>query len=130
MTRLRHTYLHYEIEPCIYSRSIAMERLIPFLNIVRDAPMDYIYRADIVSLVVECMIRAIEARTMDTGIDLKPIPADIPRNDLDRDYQTTRRLPPGSAVRQTGRQPRHDRRASSSRSTSTSVIAFERTPSA
>lgn len=86
MGEVRHTYLHYEIEPLIYARSGAIERLDPFLKIVRDAPMDYIYRADIDSLVVECMIRAIEARTMDTGVDLKPIPADIDRSQLDHAY--------------------------------------------
>ena len=87
MQEVRHTYLHYEIEPLIYARSGAIDRLEPFLKVVRNAPIDYRYRADIVSLVVECMIRAIEARTMDTGIDRKPIPANISRNDLDRAYR-------------------------------------------
>ena len=87
MREVRHTYLHYEIEPLIYARSGAIDRLEPFLHVIRDAPLDYRYRADIVSLVVECMIRAIEARTMDTGVDLKPIPADVARNDLERAYR-------------------------------------------
>lgn len=87
MREVRHTYLHYEIEPLIYARSGAIDRLEPFLHIVRDAPIDYRYRADIDSLVVECMIRAIEDRTMDTGVDLKPIPADVARNDLERAYR-------------------------------------------
>jgi hypothetical protein len=101
MTEVRHTYLHYEIEPLIFARSEAIERLDPFLKIVRDAPMDYIYRADIDSLVVECLIRAIEARTMDTGIDLKPIPANIDRSNLDRAYHDhTVALAQDAAVRQ------------------------------
>jgi tetratricopeptide (TPR) repeat protein len=87
LREVRHTYLHYEIEPLIYARSGAIDRLEPFLKVVRDAPIDYRYRADIDSLVVECLIRAIEARTLDTGIDLKPIPANIARNDLDRAYR-------------------------------------------
>ncbi|MGC2212144.1 MAG: hypothetical protein WA602_02980, partial [Silvibacterium sp.] len=87
MREVRHTYLHYEIEPLIYARSGAIDRLEPFLHVIRDAPLDYRYRADIVSLVVECMIRAIEARTMDTGVNLKPIPADVARNDLERAYR-------------------------------------------
>jgi hypothetical protein len=86
MREVRHVYLHYEIEPLMYARSGAIDRLEPFLRIVRDAPLDYRYREDIVSLVVECMIRAIEARTMDTGVDLKPIPADIDRSNLDQAY--------------------------------------------
>ena len=87
MNEVRHVYLHYEIEPLLYARSGAIERLEPFLHIVRDAPLDYRYREDIVSLVVECMIRAIEARTMYTGVDLKPIPADIDRSNLEQAYR-------------------------------------------
>ena len=45
-----------------------MDRLLPFLKTVREAPLEYTFRSDIVSLVTECMIRAVEARTMDTGI--------------------------------------------------------------
>ncbi|HEX5233891.1 MAG TPA: tetratricopeptide repeat protein [Silvibacterium sp.] len=87
MREVRHSYLHYDIEPLIYARSGAIDRLEPFLRVVRDAPIDYRYRADIDSLVVECIIRAIEARTMDTGVDLKPIPANIARNDVERAYR-------------------------------------------
>lgn len=101
MQEVRHTYLHYEIEPLIYARSGAIDRLEPFLKVVRDAPIDYRYRADIMSLVVECMIRAIEARTMDTGIDRKPIPANIARNDLDRAYREhNQAMAKDAAVRQ------------------------------
>lgn len=87
MNEVRHSYLHYEIEPLIYARSGAIERLEPFLHVIRDAPIDYRYRADIDSLVVECMIRAIEARTMETGVDLKPIPATIERANLEAAYR-------------------------------------------
>ena len=68
MEEVRHTYLHYEIEPLLYARASSMDRLLPVLKTVRDAPLEYTFRADIVSLVIECMIRAIEARTMDTGV--------------------------------------------------------------
>jgi hypothetical protein len=68
MREVRHTYLHYVIEPLLYSRASSMDRMLPMLKVVRDAPLEYTYRSDIVSLVIECMIRAIEARTMDTEI--------------------------------------------------------------
>jgi hypothetical protein len=87
MQEVRHVYLHYEIEPLIYARSEAIDRFEPFLHVIRDAPIAFRYREDITSLVVECMIRAIEARTMDTGVDLKPIPADIPRSELAEAYR-------------------------------------------
>ncbi len=87
MQEARHTYLHYEIEPLLYSRATAMDRLLPILKTVRDAPLEFQYRSDIVSLVIECLIRAIEARTMETGIAEYKIPDDTRRADLERETQ-------------------------------------------
>ncbi len=81
---VRHTYLHYEIEPLLYARANSLDRLLPLLKTVRDAPLDYQYRADIVSLVIECLIRAVEARTMDTGVPIFTIPASPSRIDVPR----------------------------------------------
>jgi hypothetical protein len=83
MREVRHAYLHYQIEPLLYARAATLDRLLPFLKTVKDAPLDYTYRSDIVALVVECMIRAVEARTMDTGVTIYKIPADIRRSDLE-----------------------------------------------
>jgi len=68
MDDIRHSYLHYEIEPLVYSRASAMERLQPLLKGVQDAPLDYTYKTEIVPLITECLIKAVEARTMDVGI--------------------------------------------------------------
>jgi tetratricopeptide (TPR) repeat protein len=68
MDEIRHTYLHFVLEPLLYARASSMDRLLPFLKTVREAPLEYTFRSDIVSLVTECMIRAVEARTMDTGV--------------------------------------------------------------
>ena len=101
MQEVRHTYLHYEIEPLLYARATAMDRLLPFLKTVRDAPIDFVYRSDIVSLVIECMIRAIEARTMATGVDIPKIPADIARSELDPIYrQRQAAIQKDAAIRQ------------------------------
>ncbi len=81
---VRHTYLHYEIEPLLYARANSLDRLLPLLKTVRDAPLEYQYRADIVSLVIECLIRAVEARTMETGVPIFTIPANAPRIDVPR----------------------------------------------
>ncbi len=83
MREVRHAYLHYQIEPLLYARATALDRLLPFLKIVRDAPLDYTYRSDVVELTIESMIRAVEARTMDTGVTIYQIPADIRRADLE-----------------------------------------------
>jgi tetratricopeptide (TPR) repeat protein len=80
---VRHAYLHFQIEPLLYARAQTIDRLLPFLKTVKDAPLDVSYRSDIVALVAECMIRAIEARTMDTGVTIYKIPADIRRADLE-----------------------------------------------
>jgi hypothetical protein len=72
MDQIRHTYLHYEVEPLVYARAAAMDRLLPLLKSVQDAPIEFTYKADIVALITECMIKAIEARTMDVGI-AKPV---------------------------------------------------------
>jgi tetratricopeptide (TPR) repeat protein len=68
MDQIRHTYLHYEVEPLVYARAAAMDRLLPLLKAVQNAPLDFTYKSDIVALITECLIKAIEAQTMDVGI--------------------------------------------------------------
>ncbi len=59
---LRHTYLHFVLDPLIAKRATALERLKPVLVAVQKAPMAQDYKYDPGLLVVECLIRAIEAR--------------------------------------------------------------------
>ncbi|HEY3626763.1 MAG TPA: hypothetical protein VGL00_10770 [Terracidiphilus sp.] len=89
MADVRHTYLHYMIEPLLLSRANAIDRMQPILKEIREAPMEFRYRSDTVPLAIECLIKAIEARTMDTGIPDYKIPAGIERSDLPR-YQRDR----------------------------------------
>jgi hypothetical protein len=89
MNDVRHTYLHYMIEPLLFARANAVDRMQPILKEVRDAPMDFRYRSDTVPLTIECLIKAIEARTMDTGIAPYKIPAGVERSDLPK-YQRER----------------------------------------
>ena len=72
MDQIRHTYLHYVTEPMVYSRATATERLLPLLRPVQDAPLEFQYKADIVALLAECLIKAIEARTYNV-----PTPAPV-----------------------------------------------------
>jgi hypothetical protein len=74
MDQIRHLYLHYTIEPLIYARANSMLRLTPLLKPVEDAPLEYTYKTDVVALVTECLIKAIEARRMDTGLVEPPKP--------------------------------------------------------
>jgi len=85
MTDIRHIYLHYEVEPLVYARAQAMDRLLPLLKPVQTAPLEFTYKSDIVALITECLIKAIEAHTMDVGIvKPKPIPGARERADLER----------------------------------------------
>jgi hypothetical protein len=84
MSDVRHTYLHYVIEPLLYARANAIDRTQPILKEIRGAPLEFRYRSDTVPLTVECMIKAIEARTMDTGIPAYKIPANVDRSQLPR----------------------------------------------
>jgi tetratricopeptide (TPR) repeat protein len=61
MAQIRHIYLHYVVEPYVYSRGAAMERMQPLLQTVQDAPLEFFYKSDIVALMSECVIKAIEA---------------------------------------------------------------------
>ncbi len=67
LDEIRHLYLHFQIEPLVYARAQSMMRLTPLLKPVDEAPLDYVYKTDVVALVTECLIKAIEARTMDVG---------------------------------------------------------------
>jgi len=62
MDDLRHTYLHFVLDPLIAKRATALARLKPILASVQKAPMAEEYKEDAGLLVIESLIRAIEAR--------------------------------------------------------------------
>jgi predicted negative regulator of RcsB-dependent stress response len=91
MSDVRHTYLHYIIDPLLLARANAVDRTQPILKEIRDAPIEFRYRSDTVPLTIECMIKAIEARTMDTGVPIYKIPSTVDRSELPR-YEHERQL--------------------------------------
>lgn len=74
---VRHMYLHYLVEPMIYARPQSIDRLAPLLKTVQDAPLEFIYKNDMVALTTECMIKAIEARVMDVGFPKPKKPSQV-----------------------------------------------------
>lgn len=60
--QIRHTYLHFVLDPLAQKRGTTMQRLSPLLEAVQTAPMDVTYKSDMTLLVTESIIRAIEAR--------------------------------------------------------------------
>ncbi|HWZ52391.1 MAG TPA: hypothetical protein VNW54_13095 [Granulicella sp.] len=81
--QIRHTYLHYVIEPMVYSRASAMDRLLPLLKTVQNSPLEFNYKSDIVALITECMIKAVEDHTMAINLPM-PVKPDPQAQRLDR----------------------------------------------
>ncbi len=89
MNDVRHIYLHYMIEPLLLTRANAVDRMQPILKEIREAPLEFRYRSDTVPLAIECLIKAIEARTMDIGVPNYKFPAGIQRSDMPK-YENER----------------------------------------
>jgi tetratricopeptide (TPR) repeat protein len=62
LQQIRHTYLHYLLDPLALRNGGAFGRLEPLLGPVQQAPMDEAFKSNISLLVNECLIRAIEVR--------------------------------------------------------------------
>jgi tetratricopeptide (TPR) repeat protein len=60
---MRHTYLHFVLDPLLAKRATTLRRLEPILLSVQKAPMADQYKTDAGLLVIESLIRAIEAHT-------------------------------------------------------------------
>jgi tetratricopeptide (TPR) repeat protein len=84
MDLVRHIYLQFLVEPLIYSRNSAMGRLQPLLKPVQQAPLEFTYKSDVAALLTECVIKAIEAQTMDVGIPRPEKPAFKDRSEQER----------------------------------------------
>ncbi len=64
---IRHTYLHFILDPMALKRANAVRALEPLLDDVQSAPMDEAFKYDISLLLTESLIQAIEARTLNGG---------------------------------------------------------------
>jgi hypothetical protein len=60
---IRHTYLHFVLDPMALGHGQSLKALEPILEDVKRAPMAPSFKNDISLLVNECLIRAIEVRT-------------------------------------------------------------------
>lgn len=72
LPEVRHTYLHYILDPLALKHGASFRRLDSLLENVQGAPMDESFKHDISLLVNECLIRAIEARMMPAGKNNEP----------------------------------------------------------
>jgi hypothetical protein len=63
MEQIRHTYLHYLLDPLTMKYPATVKNLEPLLDVVKTAPLDESFKSDAGLLATECMIRAVEVRT-------------------------------------------------------------------
>ena len=63
LPQIRHTYLHYLLDPLAEKHFTAIKRIEPLLRSVKGTPLEDSFKNDISLLVTECMVRAIEIRT-------------------------------------------------------------------
>lgn len=90
MEQVRHTYLHYVLDPLAMKRPEAMKRLEPLLGAVKMAPMDDSFKNDTSLLVTESLIRAIEARTSGSGKSLEGQREEMVEKSMEQGYILTR----------------------------------------
>jgi hypothetical protein len=64
MQQIRHTYLHYLLDPLAMKNGGSFQKLEPLLDDVKMSPMDEAFKNNISLLLTECLIRAIEIRTL------------------------------------------------------------------
>ncbi len=72
LDQIRHTYLHFVLDPLALKRATTMARLRPLLATVKTAPIDEAYKNDISLLLTESLVRAIEAHLTGSGRNAEP----------------------------------------------------------
>jgi hypothetical protein len=72
MDQIRHAYLHYLVDPIVGKFAGNLAELAPLMDALRLAPMDEAFKDDPSLFTTECVIRAIEARTLAGGKATRP----------------------------------------------------------
>ena len=90
LEQVRHTYLHFMIDPMLMKRYLTMQKLQPLLKTVQNAPLPDYYKRDIVLLTTESLIRAVEARTLPGGKAGEPKRQEAVNKDMAEGFILTR----------------------------------------
>lgn len=88
--QIRHTYLHYLLDPLSLKYPAAVKRLEPLLESLQRTPMDEAFKVDASLLVTECLIRAIEIRTEGTSKTPEPVRSDDVQKATEQGFILTR----------------------------------------
>jgi tetratricopeptide (TPR) repeat protein len=62
LAEIRHTYLHFVLDPLAESHGTSLKRIEPILQQIQAAPLNNSFKQDVALMVNECLIRAIETR--------------------------------------------------------------------
>ncbi len=73
LDEIRHTYLHFILDPLLMKRATALKRIAPLLKVVQTAPMADSFKQDAALFVTECIIKAVEARMAARGKAAEPV---------------------------------------------------------
>lgn len=90
LPEIRHTYLHYVLEPMVLRYGVSLQRLDSLLQNVQHAPMEETFKEDISLFVTESLIRAIEARTLAGGKANEPVREEYVQRSMEEGFTLTR----------------------------------------
>jgi len=90
MDQIRHTYLHYLLDPLALKYPATLKRLDPLLESVQGSPMEDSFKTDTSLLVTECLVRAIEIRTQGNSKTPEALRADAVEKSNEQGYILTR----------------------------------------
>jgi tetratricopeptide (TPR) repeat protein len=90
MDQIRHTYLHYLLDPLSLKYPTSVKRLEPLLDSVKRAPMEEAFKIDMSLLVTECLVRAVEIRTQGSSKTPEALRADAIEKSMEQGFVLTR----------------------------------------
>ena len=90
MEQIRHTYLHYLLDPLSLKYPSAMKRIEPLLDYIKTAPVDEPFKTDASLLVTECLVRAVEIRTQTSSKTPDAVRLDAVEKSMQQGFILTR----------------------------------------
>lgn len=88
--QIRHTYLHYLLDPMALKYGAEMKRIAPLGDSVAASPMDEAFKTDMSLLVTECLIRAVEIRMTNPAGTPEAVRLDYVQKSVEQGYILTR----------------------------------------
>jgi hypothetical protein len=90
MDQIRHTYLHYLLDPLALKYPASVKRLDPILDSVKAAPMEESFKIDTSLLITESLVRAIEIRMQGSAKTPEALRTDAVEKSMEQGFILTR----------------------------------------